>query len=144
MSFNSDNLLCFGANLKTGGRRFFFWRKKTILFFSLQLGALRSLKMNNTMNIVDNYRPVQSLNNRKVKSSFSSTLTGEGIALKISNVVLLMVLLLKAAFCPWMIRQTRSSAKRGRRGCYSVQFGWGGGAQDYIQQLFNKIWTVSY
>lgn len=101
MSFNSDNLLlCFGANLKTGGRRFFFWRKKTILFFSLQLGALRSLKMNNTMNIVDNYRPVQSLNNRKVKSSFSSTLTGEGIALKISNVVLLMVLLLKAAFCP--------------------------------------------
>ena len=52
------------------------------------------------MNIVDNYRPVQSLNNRKVKSSFSSTLTGEGIALKISNVVLLMVLLLKAAFCP--------------------------------------------
>ena len=52
------------------------------------------------MTIVDNYRPVQSLNNRKVKSSFSLTQTGEGIALKISNVVLLMVLLLKAAFCP--------------------------------------------
>lgn len=65
-----------------------------------QMDALRSLKMKNTMNIVDNYRPVQSLNNRKVKSSFSSTLTGEGIPLKISNVVLLMVLLLKAAFCP--------------------------------------------
>ena len=91
------------------------------------MDALRSLKMKNNMNIVDNYRPVQSLNNRKVKSSFSSTQTGEGIALKISNVVLLLVLLLKVVFCPWTIRQTRSSAKRGSRGCYSVQFGSGGG-----------------
>ena len=74
------------------------WLNKTILFFSLQLVALRSLKMKNNMNIVDNYRPVQNLGSRKVKSSF--TQTGEGVALKISNGVLLMVLLLKAVFCP--------------------------------------------
>ena len=124
MSLNSDNLLCFGANLKTGGRGFLFWRNKTILFFSLQMDELRSLKMNNSMNIVDNYRPVQSLGSRKVKSSFGSTQIGDGIALKIPNVVLLLVLLLLAVFCqPWMIRQTRSSAKMGSRGCYSAQFG---------------------
>ena len=116
----SYRLLCFAANLKTGRRRFLFWLNKTILFSSLQLDALRSLKMKNNMNIVDNYRPVQNLGSRKVKSSFSSTLIGEGVALKISNVVLLMALLLKAVFCPWMIRQSRSSAKRGSRGCYSV------------------------
>lgn len=49
-------------------------RNEIIFFFScLQLDALRSLKMNSTMNIVDNYRPVQNLGSRKVKSSFSST-----------------------------------------------------------------------
>ena len=49
-------------------------RNEIIFFFScLQLDALRSLKMNSTMNIVDNYRPVQNLGSRKVKSSLSST-----------------------------------------------------------------------
>ena len=49
-------------------------RNEIIFFFSwLQLDALRSLKMNSTMNIVDNYRPVQNLGSRKVKSNFSST-----------------------------------------------------------------------
>ena len=49
-------------------------RNEIIFFFScLQLDVLRSLKMNSTMNIVDNYRPVQNLGSRKVKSSLSST-----------------------------------------------------------------------
>ena len=49
-------------------------RNEIIFFFScLQLDALRSLKMNSTMNNVDNYRPVQNLGSRKVKSNFSST-----------------------------------------------------------------------
>lgn len=64
-----------------------------------QMDELRSLKMNNSMNIVDNYRPVQSLGSRKVKSSFGSTQIGDGVALKIPNVVLLLVLLLLAVFC---------------------------------------------
>ena len=43
-------------------------RNEIIFFFScLQLDALRSLKMNSTMNIVNNYRPVQNLGSRKVK-----------------------------------------------------------------------------
>ena len=49
-------------------------RNEIIFFFScLQLDALRSLKMNSTTNIIDNYRPVQNLGSRKVKSSLSST-----------------------------------------------------------------------
>ena len=49
-------------------------RNEIIFFFScLQLDALRSLKMNSTMNIVNNYHPVQNLGSRKVKSNFSST-----------------------------------------------------------------------
>ena len=63
------------------------------------MDELRSLKMNNSMNIVDNYRPVQNLGSRKVKSSFGSTQIGDGVALKIPNVVLLLVLLLLAVFC---------------------------------------------
>ena len=78
-------------------------RNEIIFFFScLQLDALRSLKMNNTMNIVDNYRPVQNLGSRKVKSNFSSTQApptttavtvpteAASFALKISNVLLML------------------------------------------------------
>ena len=87
-------------------------RNEIIFFFScLQLDALRSLKMNSTMNIVDNYRPVQNLGSRKVKSSFSSTQTpptttavpvpaeAASVALKISNVLLMLVLFLGEVFC---------------------------------------------
>ena len=86
-------------------------RNEIIFFFScLQLDALRSLKMNSTMNIVDNYRPVQNLGSRKVKSSFSSTQTpptttavpvpaeAASVALKISNVLLMLVLFLGEVF----------------------------------------------
>ena len=86
-------------------------RNEIIFFFScLQLDALRSLKMNSTMNIVDNYRPVQNLGSRKVKSSFSSTQApptttavpvsteASSVVLKISNVVLMLVLFLGEVF----------------------------------------------
>ena len=86
-------------------------RNEIIFFFScLQLDALRSLKMNSTMNIVDNYRPVQNLGSRKVKSSFSSTQApptstdvtvpteAASVALKISNVLLMLVLFLEEVF----------------------------------------------
>ena len=104
---------------------------KSIFFFTLQLDGLRSMKYNDTMNIVNNYRPVQMLNSRQVKASFdmittappvtttappvttvapsvttaassvtttAPSVTTDGVALKISNVVLLLVLLLGAAF----------------------------------------------
>ena len=112
---------------------------KPIFFFSLQLNKLRSMKYNNTVNIVNNYRPVQTLNGR-LKASFNMSattaappvttaapsvttaaasvttpassvtttapsvttaapaVTTDGVALKISNVVLLLMLLLRAAF----------------------------------------------
>ena len=61
------------------------------------------MKMNSTMNIVDNYRPVLDLGSRKLKASFDEGLkqadpTAAGVVLKISNVVLLMVLFLGAVF----------------------------------------------
>ena len=93
---------------------------KPIFFFPLQLNALRSMKYNDTVNIVDNYRPVQMLGTRQVKASIklervttaappdTSTappvttaappVTTDGVALKISNVLLLLTLLLGAAF----------------------------------------------
>ena len=76
---------------------------KPIFFFSLQLDALRSMKYNHTANIVNNYRPVQPLHGRQVKASYSipkaaPPITTDGVALKISNVVLLLMLLLRAAF----------------------------------------------
>ena len=90
---------------------------KSIFFFSLQLHGLRSMKYNDTVNIVNNYRPVQTLFGRQVKASFgmlttappvttaassvtttAPSVTTDGVALKISNVVLVLVLLLGAAF----------------------------------------------
>ena len=91
---------------------------KPIFFFSLQLEALRSMKYNDTANIVNNYRPVQMLNNRAVQVSYNISMrtsttmmptttmmstkapdvTTDGVALKISNAVLLLMLLLRAAF----------------------------------------------
>ena len=61
------------------------------------------MKMNSTMNIVDNYRPVLDLGSRKLKTSFDEGLkqadpTAAGVVLKISNVVLLLVLFLGAVF----------------------------------------------
>ena len=82
------------------------------------------MKYNDTVNIVNNYRPVQMLNSRQVKASFgmittappvtttappvttvapsvtttAPSVTTDGVALEISNVVLLLVLLLGAAF----------------------------------------------
>jgi len=82
----------------------------TFIFYS-QLDVLFTLKMNSTMHILNNYRPVQNLNGRVVMDSFkappitsttaattSSTATtpsvkgDDGIALKISNAVLLLML----------------------------------------------------
>ncbi|XP_067033365.1 carbonic anhydrase-like [Acropora muricata] len=62
-----------------------------------QMDILRSLKMNGTENIVDNYRPVQPLNGRTVKNSFMpsdvpTVVTADGIAVKTSKVVLLPIL----------------------------------------------------
>ena len=76
---------------------------KPIFFFSLQLNALRSMKYNNSENIVNNYRPVLPLEGRQVKASYiiptaAPPVTTDGVALKISNVVLLLMLLLRAAF----------------------------------------------
>ena len=89
------------------------------------------MKYNDTVNIFNNYRPVQMLNSRQVKASFgmittappvtttspsvttvapsvtttassvtttAPSVTTDGVALKISNVVLVLVLLLGAAF----------------------------------------------
>ena len=66
----------------------------TFVFYS-QLEKLFDLKMNSNMQILNNYRPVQDLNNRMVMSSFNVTATptiAKGIALKISNAVLLLML----------------------------------------------------
>ena len=75
---------------------------KPIFFFSLQLNALRSMKYNSTVDIENNYRPVQDLNGRKVYVSYMiptvPPVTTDGVALKISNVVLLLMLLLGAVF----------------------------------------------
>ena len=86
---------------------------KPIFFFSLQLNALRSMNYNATANIINNYRPVQMLNNRTVQVSRNISLrtsttmmpsttipavTTDGVALKISNVVLLLMLLLGVVF----------------------------------------------
>ena len=111
---------------------------KPIFFFSLQLDGLRSMKYNDTVNIFNNYRPVQALFGRQVKASFdmittappvtttappittvappvttvapsvttvassvtttAPSVTTDGVTLKISNVVLVLVLLLGAAF----------------------------------------------
>ena len=76
---------------------------KPIFFFSLQLNALRSMKYNSSADIVNNYRPVQPLEGRQVKASYiiptaAPPVTTDGVALKISNVVLLLMLLLRAAF----------------------------------------------
>ncbi|CAH3191531.1 unnamed protein product, partial [Porites evermanni] len=77
--------------------------KDPIEISQAQLDALRSMKMNSTMNIVDNYRPVLDLGSRKLKASFDEGLkqadpTAAGVVLKISNVVLLLVLFLGAVF----------------------------------------------
>ncbi|CAH3194834.1 unnamed protein product [Porites evermanni] len=96
-----------------------------------QLDVLRMMKYNDTVNIVNNYRPVQMLSNREVKASFgmittappvtrtappvttvapsvttaassvtmaAPSVTTDGVALKISNVVLVLALFLGAAF----------------------------------------------
>ena len=58
------------------------------------MNMLRSLKMDDSHTIVDNYRPVLSLNDRTVKSSFVPTeVTADGVALKTSKVILLPILL---------------------------------------------------
>ena len=68
-------------------------RKSAYTFiFSSQLNALFTLKMNSSMHIVDNFRPVQGLNSRMVMdSSKAPPVTTKGIALKISNAVLLLM-----------------------------------------------------
>jgi len=109
----------------------FVEERKPIFFFSLQLDRLRSMKYNDTVNIVNNYRPVLPLFGRQVKASFgmlttappvtttappvttvtpsvttaassvtttAPSVTTDGVALKISNFVLVLVLLLGAAF----------------------------------------------
>jgi len=79
----------------------------TVEISQAQLDALFTLKLNSTMHILNNYRPVQSQNSRMVMDSFkappttsTSTSTAtkpsvkgdDGIALKISNAVLLLML----------------------------------------------------
>ena len=88
---------------------------QSIFFFSLQLVALRSMKYNSTVDIENNYRPVQDLNGRKVYVSYNITtipttttttttpsteppVITDGVARKISNVALLLMLLLGAVF----------------------------------------------
>ena len=70
------------------------------------------MNYNSTAKIVNNYRPVQELNNRQVKVSYNISIpattmttpttippvTTDGVALKISNVVLLLMLLLGVVF----------------------------------------------
>lgn len=65
------------------------------------------MKYNDTVYIVNNYRPVQMLGSRQVKVSCEMTttmtpskptVTTDGVALKISNVVLLLMLLLGVVF----------------------------------------------
>ena len=127
--------LCQGGKIHVSS---FVEEIKSIFFFTLQLDGLRSMKYNDTVNIVHNYRPVQMLNSRQVKASFgmittappvtttapslttvapsvttaassvtttassvtttAPSVTTDGVALEISNVVLLLVLLLGAAF----------------------------------------------
>ncbi|XP_068679279.1 carbonic anhydrase 2-like [Montipora foliosa] len=61
------------------------------------LTNLRALKMGDNSNMVDNYRPVEPLHGRMVKSSFmlkkDVISSGDGIALKLSNVALMLMLL---------------------------------------------------
>ena len=71
------------------------------------------MNYNATANIINNYRPVQMLNNRTVQvsrnislrtsttmmpSTTTPAVTTDGVALKISNVVLLLMLLLGVVF----------------------------------------------
>ena len=74
-------------------------KKYLAFFFSSQLDKLRSLKMNSSMQLEDNFREIQSLGKQRVlKMSFTATdLTptepgSGGIALEISNVILLLTL----------------------------------------------------
>ena len=63
------------------------------------MNQLRMMKYNDTVYTVDNFRPVQMLHGRQVKASFGvPPVTTDGVALKISNIVLLLMLLLRAAF----------------------------------------------
>lgn len=48
------------------------------LFLYSQISGLRPLKVNKTLNLVDNFRPVQSLGDRTVKVSFKAEATTEG------------------------------------------------------------------
>ena len=68
------------------------------------------MKYNESVYIVNNYRPVQMLGSRQVKVSYDMSattmttpttapvITTDGVALKISNVVLLLMLLLGVVF----------------------------------------------
>lgn len=74
-----------------------------------QIGLLRLMKANSTMNLVDNFRPVQSLNSRTVKVSFKTEaeattegstgipiVPGHAVAIKMTTATFL--LMLSAAF----------------------------------------------
>lgn len=73
------------------------------LFLYSQINGLRLLKVNNTLNLVDNFRPVQSLGDRTVKVSFKAEATTEGssgiptepghaVAVKVTTALLLLML----------------------------------------------------
>ncbi|XP_067033366.1 carbonic anhydrase-like [Acropora muricata] len=65
--------------------------KEAVEISKAQMDMLRGLKMNASNEIVDNYRPVQPLNGRTVKSSFM-VITDQAITLQMSRVVLLPIL----------------------------------------------------
>ena len=75
------------------------------MFLYSQISALRLIKANATMNLVDNFRPVQSLNGRTVKVSFKTeaeattegpseipTVPGHAVAVKMTTALFLLML----------------------------------------------------
>ena len=74
------------------------------LFLYSQISALRLLKANSTMNLVDNFRPVQPLDGRTVKVSFKAqseattvqsqipTEPGHAVAVKLTTALFLLML----------------------------------------------------
>ena len=75
------------------------------LFSYSQISGLRLIKVNNTLNLVDNFRPVQSLGSRTVKVSFKAeaeattvgssgipTEPGHAVAVKMTTALLLLML----------------------------------------------------
>ena len=92
------------ATIAQSERRLGVQCKSLISLFSFsQISGLRLIKVNSTLNLVDNFRPVQALGKRAVTVSFKAEATTEGssgiptepghaVAVKMTTALLLLML----------------------------------------------------